>query len=42
MIKLSCIAATLVGALVFVPAYAFTLQDAGLPMTAVPSDTSTP
>lgn len=41
MIKLSCIAATLVGTLVCVPAYAFTLQDAGLPMTAAPSDPAT-
>lgn len=38
MIKLSRIAATLVGALVCVPAYAFTLQDAGFPMAATPSD----
>jgi len=41
MIKLSCIAATLVGALVYLPAHAFTLQDAGLPMAATPSDVAT-
>lgn len=42
MIKLSCIAAaTLIGALVSVPAYAFTLQDAGFPMAATPSDGTT-
>jgi len=41
MIKHSCIAATLVGALVYLPAHAFTLQDAGFPMAATPSDVAT-